>query len=304
MAASASGGRRRRFVPAPASQPTGLGGQHMLALGLVGQAGIISLPQLARALDISAKKARRIMRALFDAGLVTLVAVTRAAFVDLGTRPDPQLALGSAPNVYVLSRTGARLLAKQDGASSPAADPPTGSVYIAHELAVTDALIWLLRLPKGTTAELLRWHRGGEAIFDLGRSQPPLTARPDAWFVCRLGERFLVGLVEADQGSERGLVRWSQKLAAYRLLFGSDVLKKTCGFSKARVLVLVPSARRRSSLAHLVYTEAEAPLAECFWFTERSALETGGLEAPIWERPGSPALVPLIPRLADAPPHG
>ena len=97
--------------------------------------------------------------------------------------------------------------------------------------------------------------------------------RPDAWFVYRLGERVLVGLLEYDRGTERGDGRWRDKLIAYDALFAGPRLRETTGYVNARVLVVCPAERRRDRLADLIGSHAPEGLAARFWLAAQTVLD-------------------------------
>jgi DNA-binding transcriptional ArsR family regulator len=105
----------------------------------------LSLPQIAKLCcpsgrkDLSEKSARRHMRALFDAGLVDVLPVSRAALAPPGTPNDASLLYGSAPNVYAVAARGLEvlqrmgLLDRQDAGRKKPAYGPKNSLFLAHE---------------------------------------------------------------------------------------------------------------------------------------------------------------------------
>lgn len=298
MAASPSGPRRQRFVRAPVSRPPVLSPLLAELLGYVERAGLISLAQLAILAGIPPKRARRLMRAAYDAGWVEVIPVTRAALCDAGTAADISLLQGSAPNVYSLTRSGQAVLGglEDPPRTRPGSPYRLHSPHIAHELAVTDLLAWLLLTERAQPGfEVMRWHRSAEAVIDLKRDSIPHAVRPDAWFTVRIGERYLVGLCEADRSTEKGLLKWGAKLAAYQALFAGGRLKEATGFANARILVTAPDGRRRDALAGLIQKNAEPALAGRFWLAEGSALSETDWSRPLWRRPGEEKLSALLP---------
>jgi len=290
--------RRDRFERSPAHAPAVVSPAQVEILGTVKQAGVIDLFGLATAHERSPKQMRRAVRPLFDGGYLSIIPVTRASLADVGSEAGPELLLGSAANVYTLTRAGERLLARSEGIEVPPKRPLAYSVrqspFIAHELQVAAVYGWLRRLERhGGERELVRWVRAAEAVIDLKRHTPAKSVRPDAWFVLRIGANHLVAFVEVDRGTE-GVPRWRQKLAAYRALFTSGRVPEVCGFQKARVLVLAPNGRRREALAQLIASEAEPALADLFWLAERAVLATPALELAAWQRPGRDGLSPLL----------
>jgi len=272
----------------------------------------LSLPQIARLCcpaarqDLSEKRARRHMRALFDGGLVDVLPVSRAALSPPGAPNDASLLYGSAPNVYAptaraletLHQSG--LVDNQGAGRMKPGYGPKNSLFLAHELGVRDVRVWLeLAARRHGDQAVKEWHDGPEAAIDLGRTQAPKTLRPDAWFVYRLGERegrdlVLVGFVEFDRATERGERRWSEKLDAYRSLFSGPRLRETTGYVQARVLVVCPTAARRRNLADLIARKAEPPVADRFWLAESALLDRPELPSSMWQKPGSRVLQPLV----------
>jgi len=250
----------------------------------------LSLPQIARLCcpaarqDLSEKRARRHMRALFDGGLVDVLPVSRAALSPPGAPNDASLLYGSAPNVYAptaraletLHQSG--LVDNQGAGRMKPGYGPKNSLFLAHELGVRDVRVWLeLAARRHGDQAVKEWHDGPEAAIDLGRTQAPKTLRPDAWFVYRLGER-----------------RWSEKLDAYRSLFSGPRLRETTGYVQARVLVVCPTAARRRNLADLIARKAEPPVADRFWLAESALLDRPELPSSMWQKPGSRVLQPLV----------
>ena len=293
----------------------------MRLLGYLAECRLLSLPQLARLACPSQKSARRHLRDLFDAGLVDVIATSRVALAALAEPDAPNdetLLYGSAPNLYVPTRAGLHLLFAAGRIDKAVRDRPLpaygpkNSLFLAHELAIRDVRVWLEGATRidGGAHRVERWEDGAEAVMDVSEEQSRnkghnQVVRPDAWFVYRLRpdpkRLVLVGLVEADQGTERGLLRWSEKLLAYAALFASERLREITGYNQARVLVIAPSARRRAHLAALLAEQIAAQrlpvdLAGRFWLTERASVlaQQPGLRNAVWQQPGSEALCPLV----------
>lgn len=323
--------RRGRYARSSEGSPLTLTPQKQALLRFLGECRLFSLPQLARLCCPSEQSARRHLRELFDAGLVDIVAVSRSALSPAGTTNDASLLHGSAPNLYVPTKAGleslvhAGLLSRDALRRPVTALGPKNSLFLAHELAVRDARVWLETNAAGHPPRgVLRWCDGTDAHLPL---QPGViksdSARPDAWFVYQIGwhqnasgENFseqtdsherseplplvLVGLVEVDRGTERGSTRWAEKMTDYRTLFGNkEVLRATTGYRNARVLIFVPDARRRDSLSELIAAQIRergfpAQLLERFWIAEHSLLLGGGFGEAAWRRPGVPNLSPLL----------
>lgn len=308
--------RRRRYARSPVEALcVSLTPVRLDILRFLAELKFLSLPQIARLCcpsprqDLAQKSARRQMRLLFDARLVDVLPVSRAALAPAGLPNDASLLYGSAPNIYAptalgletLSRAG--LMEKPDAARKKPAYGPKNSLFLAHELAVRDVRVWLELVAREGGYELEQWRDSEAAAINFDRDQPPLTVRPDAWFVLRLGQVVLVGLVEVDRGTERGDRRWSEKLDAYGVLFASGRLPHVTGYVNARVLVLTLSQVRRDALARFIAAQGReasltSGLAERFWLADQSVLIEGNLAKSRWRRPGSEKLWPLVPRQA------
>lgn len=269
----------------------------------------LSLPQIAKLCcpshrqDLSEKSARRHMRALFDAGLVDVLPVSRAALAPLDATNDASLLYGSAPNIYVLTTPGFQALCRaglieQDYVKRPAGYGPRNSLFLAHELAVRDVRVWLELTERTNGYGLEAWHDGEEAAISLHRGQLPFLIRPDAWFVLRLLRAVLVGLVEVDRGTERGERHWREKIEAYETLFASGRLSAVTGYVNARVLVVTPSARRRDQLGGII-EKCSNSLASKFWISEKLILKEASLFLPAWRQGTDLLLQPLISSSSD-----
>lgn len=256
---------------------------------------LVSLPQFVRLYGPSPKATQRAMRTLFDAGLVDIVAVPRAALAEPNDPNDASLPFGSAPNIYLPTRAAIRLLDAHGLAEALDPLPAYGpkNALLRHELGVRDVRIWLeLAARRHSDQTVKPWHDGPEAVVDLERTQVPKTVRPDAWFVYGLGQReghkrVLVGFLELDRATERGDRRWTEKLAAYQVLFSRNWLREVTAYVKGRILVVCPNEARRNNLAELIADKAEPPVKELFWLAEGRVLGQSDLSLGIWHRPGS-----------------
>lgn len=311
--------RRGRYSRASGGSTPTLTPQKLALLRFLGECRLLSLPQLARLCCPSEQSARRHLRELFDGGLVDIVAVSRSALAPAGSANDAGLLHGSAPNVYVATKAGLEILihsgyAERAVLRRPATVlGPKNALFLAHELAVRDVRVLLhVDALAHSPRQVLRWRDGADAHIPLA----PGSARPDAWFVYQIGWHtpgseqadlkqpeplplVLVGLTEIDRGTERGNVRWGEKLDDYRALFGGNALRSATGYRNARVLVFVPDVRRRDSLAELLMTlirdKGYPPrLRERFWLVEHEFLRHGALDAPVWRQPGDAILRPLL----------
>lgn len=306
--------RRGRYARASSSSRPTLTPQKLALLRFLGECRMLSLPQLARLCCPSEQSARRHLRELFDGGLVDIIAVSRAALSSVGEANNAGLLYGSAPNVYIATKAGLETLiqlgyAEREILRRPATVlGPKNALFLAHELAIRDVRVWLeTDALRHSPRQVLQWRDGSEAHISL----TPKYARPDAWFTYQVGWHrsqedqsepiplVLVGLTEIDRGTERGNVRWGEKVDDYYAVFNDNALQATTGYRNARVLVFVPDARRRDLLADLVMTlirDKGYPhrLAERFWLAEHEFLIHGTLEEAVWRRPGDKTLRPLL----------
>lgn len=288
--------RRRRYARFPTeSLCVSLTPVRLDILRFLAELQFLSLPQIARLCcpsprqDLAEKSTRRQMRLLFDAGLVDVLPISRAALAPAGLPNDASLLYGSAPNVYAPTALGletlfrAGLMEKSDAARKKPSYGPRNSLFLAHELAVRDVRVWLELVAREGGYELEQWRDGEAAVINLDRDQTLFTVRPDAWFVLRLGRTVLVGLVEVDRGTERGDRRWRQKLDAYEALFVGGCLLKVTGYVNARTLVITPDARRRDQIARFI-TDASKSITPRFWIAEHSVLSGTLLTLPEWRQ--------------------
>jgi len=264
---------------------------------------LASLPQLARLGGLTEKMARWHLRPLFDAGLIETIALPRSVLAEPEEARDPALLYGSAPNIYQLSRKGHELLLVSeliDATDVPTRYGPQNWLFIRHELLVTEVYVWLTCCAQARPGQALCvWRQGQAAAIDLKRTVTPAMVKPDAWFTFSLASdgAVLVGMVEADRGTERGTAlgsRWLQKIEAYAALFASGRLKEVTGYRNARILILTPTAARRDSLAALLAERAAPGLAGRCWLAQKEVLAGKDIAAALWRQPASPGLQPLL----------
>lgn len=311
--------RRSRYARAEGGSLPSFTPQKVAMLRYLAELRFLSLPQLARLTCPSEKSARRHLRELFDAALVDVVPVARAALSAAGDGDGAQLLHGSAPNIYVPTEKGLRMMAEAGHLGpdllrrAPPKYGPKNSLFLAHELLVREVRVWLEEIEARHEGQrVLKWQDGKDATLPLPKSG---TVRPDAWFVQQIvpeqppasGQAtglakplVLVCLVEMDRGTERGGLRWGEKLEAYGSLFSDrSALSAATGFVNARVLVLAPDARRRDGLASLLEQRAgelrlPPDVLGRFWLAEQEVLARTDLSEECWRRPGSEAFWPLV----------
>ena len=271
----------------------------------------LSLPQMARLCcpaerrDLSEKSARRHLRSLFDAGLVDVLPVSRAALAPPDAKNDASLLHGSAPNVYAPTREGLRLLVRpatrgRTWLGDAPSYGPKNTLFLAHELLVRDVRVWLEECARTNGHAVERWEDGEAAAIPLdGRGHPRSSGRtpgsPTGWArSCWWGWWRRTG---APSGADR---RWREKLEAYAALYAGAALREATGYVNARVLVVCPDARRRDRLAASLpewsqQTGLPTELLERIWLVERGALAGTNLGEATWRRTGSGAQWPLVP---------
>lgn len=298
--------RRRRYARCPAEALyVSLTPVRLEILRFLVELRFLSLPQIARLCcpsprqDLAEKSARRQMRLLFDAGLVDVLPVSRAALAPAGLPNDASLLYGSAPNVYAATQLGmetlsrAGLMDKPDTTRKKPTYGPKNSLFLAHELAVRDVRVWLETIARKEGYELERWQDGEAAAIDLDHKRPLFSVRPDAWFVLRLQEVVLVGLVEVDRGTERGDRRWQEKLTTYEALFENGDLAAVTGYVNARVLVITPNAGRRDWIAGFI-ADQNGPATSKFWIAASDVMTVPSLSTECWRQPMNVFLEPLV----------
>lgn len=298
--------RKCRYARASSANPcASLTPVRVEILRFLAEMRFLSLPQIAKVCclsarqDLSEKSARRQMRTLFDAGLVDVLPISRAALAPPDTPNDAFLLHGSAPNIYTPTVQGletlyrAGLLDKPTAVRKKPAYGPKNSLFLAHELAVRDVRVWLETIARKEGHELERWQDGEAAAMYLNQKRPPFSVRPDAWFVLRLQKVVLVGLVEVDRGTERGDRRWQEKLTAYEALFENGNLTAVTGYVNARVLVITPNAGRRDWLSGFI-ADQDGPATSKFWIAASEVMTVPSLGTECWRQPRELALKPLV----------
>jgi len=303
--------RRKRYERSPSQEKIiALTPTKVQMLRFLAELRFLSLPQLAKLCcpserqDLSEKSARRHMREMFDAGLVNVLPVSRAALAPPGAPNDASLLHGSAPNVYAPTAQGLKLLREagfigEELLKRPApAYGPRNSLFLAHELAVRDVRVWLETVARMNSAyHLIRWRDGPDATISVEHSALG-KIRPDAWFVYQLQleprQAVVVGLAEIDRATERGTTIWCDKVGTYIALFDSGRLRDATGYQNARVLVICPDGQRCDLLAGIIQDHAGIH-AKQFWLAEMDLLFSSDLTCPIWRCPGSSGRRSFVP---------
>jgi hypothetical protein len=119
---------------------------------------------------------------------------------------------------------------------------------------------------------------------------------PDALFAVPLRDKKLVGLVEADRGTERDPDTWQEKARNYqRILIGRDFHEVSGQFRTARVIVTTPTQTRLSWIYRIL--EKEAPdLLGHVWLAPTEVLSHSSFLEGFWYNQGewSPLLGPHV----------
>jgi hypothetical protein len=296
---AAESSRRSRYRRSPPDGAVGLTPKRREILLAVARYGLITSLQLPPATERSYKSCQRGARDLFDAGWIEVVAAPRSAVAEGLSPTAPELASGSAPNLYRLTAAGRRLIEElgEETVAPPAGlGRNAGYLFLRHELFVSEFHLFLERCARRTRGlSLRRWAQGTEAEAPFPGGGTADVFRPDCLFVLSAGETPVAGFGEMDRGTERGDVRWKQKIGAYGSLFSSSRLRDVTGYQRARLVVVTPDARRRDRLAELIFREAPRPFAERVWLGDRQALEEPDLSRRAWIMPGSRETVPFLP---------
>ena len=201
------GPHRRRAVRVRARAPVVVQTRRDLdILTVVGLARYVTTEQIARDFFPSADRARHRVRALFDAGLVTVMVIDSAR-----------------PNLVALTRRGLSAVL----AEAPGLDGRVGLAgavrlpAIAHHVAVVDARLFAAGLAAREGVPLRFEGGAGALAAELGL--PALRLEPDGVVAFGSGATRATVAVEIDLGSE-GLKVLGAKFERYAAAFGSSAL--------------------------------------------------------------------------------
>lgn len=259
-------------------------------LSYIAECGMLTISQIALMAAMTEEAASKHLRDLFDLRFVDKIAVPYASLAPPG-EDGPNIAFGPGQDIYVPTRTAIQYLERAQMISEEAANRklpdygPRNALFLAHELLVRDVRVWLELSKRQHEGSIERWMDGTAAHI------PP--TRPDAWFLFRMPTQgTLVGLVEADRGTERGS-QWEKKVQEYDALIGSDRLAQaTGGRRRARILVVTQTEQRRERLAEEL---ANSRVASCAFVGCINDLKIGGLYQSIWRHQQTTDLQPLVP---------
>ena len=291
---SGTDARRRRFERAAPDHP--LTAYKLGILRRIAELQPVSLRQLALLYGITERAMRDHGRDLFHHGVADRVPVGRDVLADIDVENSHTLLYGSASTVYALSRVGGKVLAEAGLMDRQAIRilpryGPKNWLFLAHELQVRDARVWIERVGKAYPGHrgLQEWRMGQDAWIG--------ALRPDARFLYDLPQRTLVCFLEADRGTERAPSKWEAKYRQYMALFTDETaMQAATGKKRGRVLVTVPNAARRDKVWEwLTNWAGENPWArDRFWIAERGVLDDTNLAACVWRVAGRTDLMPLV----------
>lgn len=206
-------------------QPFALLERDQDVLLLIGLVGYLSTAQVARELFPSEDRARRRLRRLFDARLVTIT-----------------IASSTAPNLVSLTPQGRNLVLERhpDLAARLTLPGTIRLAGVAHHLAVVDARLYLAALGRLTGSPLLAWSNAhGDLVRRLGF--PRFGLVPDGVAELARGQDVFRVAVEVDRGTEGVSGALSAKLARYLAVLSERVVGELwlvvdAGASRARTL--------------------------------------------------------------------
>lgn len=179
-------------------------------------------------------------------------------YVDRDFRP---VALGGAPAVYRLAPRGIRALTAHRGDLVPDHLSPGASrdpLFLEHTLAVNDSLIALVTAAR-KVGVVLSWSFPPKSLARLPdplKDTTELPVMPDAEISYETDGRKRQAFLEVDRGTEP-TSRFSGKVRGYLAYLASGDYERRYGLPRFRLLVVVPSVRRRESLAAAVGKSVE-----------------------------------------------
>jgi hypothetical protein len=245
--------------------------------------------------------------------LERLTALYHACYLD---RPRGQLEYhvhggGSAPLVYALGKTGARLLSLREGMEDVDVEwthknRETGREFIQHTLAIADVRVALAlacrahgsvtlmqpddllpSLPLETRAARNPWAWRTNVQHD-GELQD-IGLQPDYVFALRLPDgRRRAFLVECDRGtmpvkrSSLGQSSMLRKFLAYESTRQRGLHTERFRWKNFRVLVVTANVERAANIRALIERTASLKDSPLFLFTDHTAITTSDILAYRW----------------------
>jgi hypothetical protein len=257
---------------------------------------VLTLAQLAIAVDRNSNSLRRRLRALADQGMINVLARRRPAFQG---RPEHMVLL-CEPGFDLLRACG-----RVPRSAAWERDSVRRAQHTEHELLINDLRIQLVQIQRFLPAVVVRCFVQNPLCpgehpdsvdsihekFQLDATGEQIEFTPDGVFSLthRELEKTLLFFLEADRATEpltsaRGGRGLSAKLAAYQAYLSSDRYRRYEDILRAklrgfRLLLLVDGAARFAAVCRLV---RETPQSEFVWVTSREQLLHGGCWGPVW----------------------
>ncbi len=148
-------------------------------------------------------------------------------------------------------------------------------VSVEHRLKISDLFVQLKYKPIPTS------------IISFGRwinfTAPLSTASrliPDGYVEFQASKETKAMFLEVDQGTE-GLSVWKRKIASYLSLAVSGEFQLLFSQPQFRVLIIVPSERRLSTIRKVIAKQTD----KVFWLSTSEIINRESLWSPVWVRP-------------------
>ncbi len=210
-----------------------------------------------------------------------LLELTRAGLL---TRMAVGTVRGGHKFLYSLSRHGAQLVGQPFRAVPFKTDTVlAGNVFLEHQLRINAMYSQPASQPIPAGVRLLRWRTFHQPITS------EIALIPDAYLELDTPQGPRAMFVEMDLGTE-SLRIWRRKTQAYLQLALSGAFTARFLQPQFRVLVVVPSERRR----HTVRGAVGALTTKIFWFAMFEVLTGHALWTASWLRPGDDQPKPLL----------
>jgi hypothetical protein len=183
---------------------------------------------------------------------------------------------GGKKAFYTLSGKGARLIdVASNGLRRGKDEVVVADLFLAHQMGINEVYCALKYRPDSRhPSPLVRWLTFTES------PTPPIALIPDGYCELSSPEGALAVFLEVDLGHE-GAPVWRKKVANYLRLAVSGIFTERFKHPQFRVIVVVSSDRRLSSLREVIRSQTD----RIFWFSTLEAIRQQGVWGPIWFRP-------------------
>lgn len=156
--------------------------------------------------------------------------------------------------------------------------------FVTHQLAINEVHIaFRSKCPANFGVLSIKWAQFKESL------SPRVRLIPDGYVEVNQATECLPMFVEVDLGTE-SLSIWKSKIQGYIQLAASGEFQELFGRSRFRVVVVVPSDRRLTSLRKTVLSYTR----KIFWLATLTDINGRGLFGPIWLRPDGDDRLPLL----------